>query len=77
MRNPLVPKLSLPVLLFLAAAFLSFVASVTCWFLVDQTTGLYIGLWVPSILSLGALLNSLPRRERPAANASSSSDKAA
>jgi hypothetical protein len=42
--------------LFLAAAGLSFVGSVFSWFLVDREVGLFIGLWVPSILSLGTLL---------------------
>lgn len=56
------PRLNLPVILWLVAAFLSFLGSVGCWFLVDRQTGLYIGLWVPSILALGALLNTLPRR---------------
>jgi len=42
--------------LFLAAAGLSFLFSVTLWFLVDREQGLFVGLWVPSILSLGALL---------------------
>jgi hypothetical protein len=40
----------------LAAAGLSFLGSVFCWFLVDHDIGLFIGLWVPSILSLGAVL---------------------
>lgn len=61
------PRLTLPVALWLAAAFLSFLASVACWFLVDRSTGLYIGLWVPSILALGTLLNTLPRREKVSA----------
>jgi hypothetical protein len=42
--------------LFIAAAALSFLGSVYCWFLVDHDVGLFIGLWVPSILSLGNLL---------------------
>ena len=37
---------------FLGAAFASFVASVALWFLVEQNYGLYVGIWVPSILSL-------------------------
>ena len=45
----------------LAAAALSFVGSVSAWFLVDRQVGLYIGLWVPSILSLGALLAAARR----------------
>lgn len=60
----LVPRITLPALLWLTAAFLSFLASVACWFFVDRSTGLYIGLWVPSILALGTLLNGLPRREK-------------
>jgi membrane protein YqaA with SNARE-associated domain len=47
----------------LAAAGLSFLGSVFCWFLVDHDVGLFIGLWVPSILSLGAVL-SLNRNRR-------------
>lgn len=37
---------------FLIAAFLSFVVSVTLWFLVDPDYGVFVGIWVPSILSL-------------------------
>jgi hypothetical protein len=43
---------------FLAAAGISFLASVGSWFLLDREIGLYVGLWVPSILSLGALLGA-------------------
>ncbi len=43
-------------LMFCAAALLSFVASVALWFSGHKEQGLYVGLWVPSILSLGALL---------------------
>ena len=54
--------------LFLFGALLSFLGSVCSWFLVDHQTGLFIGLWVPSILALGALLNAAVAentRERP------------
>ena len=37
---------------FLVAAFASFVASVALWFLVNRDYGVYVGLWVPSILIL-------------------------
>ncbi len=37
---------------FLGAAFASFVASVSLWFLVNHDYGVYVGIWVPSILSL-------------------------
>jgi hypothetical protein len=38
------------------AAFISFLLSVALWFSGSKDQGLYVGLWVPSILSLGALL---------------------
>jgi hypothetical protein len=45
---------------FLLAAFGSFVFSVTLWFLgdadVNKHQAIFVGLWVPSILSLGNLL---------------------
>lgn len=37
---------------FLMAAFASFVASVALWFLVNHDSGLFVGIWVPSILIL-------------------------
>jgi hypothetical protein len=37
---------------FLLAAFLSLVASVSLWFLVDKLSGIFVGIWVPSILAL-------------------------
>jgi len=42
--------------LFGIAAFLSFLLSVGLWFSGDRERGLFVGLWAPSILSLGALL---------------------
>ena len=42
--------------LFLLAAFASFTFSVTLWFTGSREEGLFVGLWVPSILSLGALM---------------------
>ena len=43
-------------LLFTAAAVLSFLVSVGLWFTGSKESGLYVGLWVPSILSAGSLL---------------------
>ncbi|MFG0316059.1 MAG: hypothetical protein ACF8XB_02205 [Planctomycetota bacterium JB042] len=43
-------------LAFGAAAALSLLLSVTLWFLVDKEQGLFVGLWVPSILALGAFM---------------------
>ena len=42
--------------LFIAAAGISFLFSVYLWFLVDRDQGLFVGIWVPSILSLGSLV---------------------
>jgi hypothetical protein len=53
---------SLPVSLrlkvpFVIAGFLSFLFSVWLYFVKDETTaGIFVGLWVPSIHSLGTLL---------------------
>jgi hypothetical protein len=48
--------------LILLAAFVSFVISVVLWFGGHRQEGIFVGLWVPSILSLGAVV--LRRSER-------------
>ncbi len=40
--------------LFLAAAVISFLLSVGLWFTGSRAEGLFVGLWVPSILAAGA-----------------------
>ncbi len=45
-------------LLILTAAFLSFLFSVYLWFAVDKGQGVFVGLWVPSILSFGTLITN-------------------
>jgi hypothetical protein len=53
---PLALRAKLP---FLVAGFASFVFSVWLYFVQDQTTAaIFVGLWVPSIHSLGTLLLS-------------------
>jgi len=47
--------------LFLAAALLSFALAVVLYFTGEHTDGIFVGIWVPSILALGAFL--APRRE--------------
>ena len=42
--------------LILLAAFVSFVFSVSLFFWSSRTQGIFVGLWVPSILSLGAFI---------------------
>ncbi|MSO94566.1 MAG: hypothetical protein EXQ81_02070 [Thermoleophilia bacterium] len=39
----------------LVAAFASFVLSVTLWFTGSHEQGIFVGLWVPSILSFGVI----------------------
>ncbi len=46
--------------LILVAATASLAVSVALWFSGDRDSGIFVGLWVPSILSLGALV--VPRR---------------
>ena len=48
--------------LLLTAAFLSFLLSVTLWFMVDHDAGVFVGLWVPSILAFGCYVKTLTRR---------------
>ena len=53
-RLPLSARFKLP---FLIAGFASFVFSVFLYFVQGETTaGIFVGLWVPSIHSLGTLL---------------------
>lgn len=42
-------------LAILIAAFASFVLSVTLWFTGSHDQGIFVGIWVPSILSFGAV----------------------
>lgn len=49
-------KLAMSKTLFLIAAFVSFLLSVYLWFGGSKEQGLFVGIWVPSILSLGALM---------------------
>jgi hypothetical protein len=47
----------------LVAAFASFLLSVCLYFIAEDTSaGIFVGIWVPSILSLGALLLAGERR---------------
>ncbi len=53
-RLPASARLKLP---FLIAGFMSFLFSVWLYFVQGETTaGIFVGLWVPSIHSLGTLL---------------------
>jgi len=41
---------------FIAGAFASFLFSVYLWFTGSRDEGLFVGMWVPSILALGCLV---------------------
>ncbi len=41
--------------MLVVAAALSFVLSVTLYFTGEEQAGIFVGIWVPSILALGAL----------------------
>ncbi len=45
---------------FVLAAGISFLFSVYLWFTGSKQEGLFVGLWVPSILSFGSLLLRRP-----------------
>jgi len=47
--------------MILAAAFLSFLFSVYLWFNGQQQEGLYLGIWVPSILAAGAYIKQISK----------------
>ena len=55
-RREVIPGVSKPKSLFILAAGLSFLMSVSLFFTGSQEQGIYVGIWVPSILSAGALL---------------------
>jgi hypothetical protein len=54
--------LSKPKLLFMAGGFISLVLSVSLWFSGARDQGLFVGLWVPAIHSLGTLVLTDDRR---------------
>jgi hypothetical protein len=47
---------------FLAAVLISFLLSVVLWFSGEKDLGLFVGLWVPSLLSLGCYFNIVSKR---------------
>ena len=61
-------RLKLP---FVFAGFVSFLFSVWLYFVKHETTaGIFVGIWVPSIHSLGSLLlGQIERSARPASDA--------
>ncbi len=50
-------------LVFLLASLISLLLSVSLWFSGNELQGIFVGVWVPSILSLGALVLAPNRAE--------------
>ncbi len=46
----------------LSAAFISFLLSVSTWFFLDKQAGIFIGIWVPSILALGGYFKIITKQ---------------
>jgi hypothetical protein len=61
-RQEVIPGVSRPKALFMLAAGISFLMSVYLFFAGSREQGIFVGIWVPSILSAGALL--LGRNDR-------------
>lgn len=61
---PRLSEAALSKLLIFTAAGLSFALSVFLFFSGDRERGIFVGLWVPSILSAGALLHVGARHDR-------------
>lgn len=48
----------------LAAALFALILSISLWFGVDREAGLFVGIWVPSILGFGAYFKIIKYRSR-------------
>jgi asparagine N-glycosylation enzyme membrane subunit Stt3 len=48
--------------MFLVAAFLSFTFSIYLWFTGQRDEGMFVGIWVPSILSFATLAAQARKR---------------
>ena len=55
-------RTTLPLALIAAAAAASFLLSVLLWFTGSEEQGIFVGLWVPSVLALGALAHAAGER---------------
>ena len=55
-------NLKLSKMLFFLAAFLSFALSIYLYFSGKKTEGIFVGIWVPSILSAGILFLVKPHK---------------
>lgn len=56
-------KFTVPDILMLVSAFLSLIFSETLWFKGEKEAGIFIGLWVPSILGFAILLKLIQHQK--------------
>ncbi|MEY3151649.1 MAG: hypothetical protein ACK5BK_05665, partial [Bacteroidota bacterium] len=56
-------KFTVPDILMLVSAFLSLIFSEILWFQGDKEAGIFIGLWVPSILGFAILLKLIQNQK--------------
>lgn len=54
--------------LFVTAAFLSFLFSVYLWFIGQREEGIFVGIWVPSILSAANLIKYINQSRNDASS---------
>ena len=50
-----------PKLIFMVAGFISFLLSVSLWFSGNEMQGIFVGIWVPSILGLANFFNTVKK----------------
>jgi hypothetical protein len=55
-------RFRLGIALFLIAALASFLLSISLWFTDNREEGVFVGLWVPSILAAGGFWVTAVRR---------------
>lgn len=48
-------------LIILLSAFLSLIYSEVSWFMGERETGLFVGLWVPSMIGLGIYIKLIKK----------------
>ncbi len=56
-------KFTVPDILMLVSAFLSLIFSEILWFQGEKEAGIFIGLWVPSILGFAILLKLIQNQK--------------
>ena len=69
-RVAIMTRARLGVTLILTAAVMSFLLSIVLWFTDNRDEGVFVGLWVPSILAAGGFWMAAVRTRRPVSTCS-------